>query len=112
MFHVNPKNSHWQNWHIRKPFSRQTYLHVFFGIAQGREGDVAVSVEQEGEATVRFAKVPIAAAAAAAAAVAVAAPAAVVFVALVVDGAVAVGGDVVADADVGRNAGVAVAVSG
>ena len=87
------------------------YLHVFFGIARGREADVAASVEQEGEATVQFAKVPIAAVSA----VAVSAGALLVgFVVavVVVDGAVAVGGDAVLDADVGRNAGVAVAVSG
>ena len=97
---------------------RKTYVHVFFGIAQGREGDVAASVEQVGEAMVRLARVPtaaeaepckVAAAVAAAAAAAVAA-AFVVSVAVVDDGAVAVGGGVVAAAGVGRNAVVAVAV--
>ena len=91
------------HWRIRKPFSGRPYLHVFFGIAQEWEGGVAVSVEQEGEATERFARAPIAAAAA---------PEAVAFAALPVDGVAAVGGGVAAHAEAGRNVEVAAAVSG
>ena len=89
-----------------------TYVHVFFGIARGREEDAAVSAGQEAVATARFAKVTIAAVAAAAAPAA-----ATVVVMFCADGAAAAaagagGGDAVAGADVTRNEGEAVAGSG
>ena len=90
-----------------------TYVHVFFGIARGREEDAAVSAGQEAVATARFAKVTIAVVAAAAAPAA----ATVVAVMFCADGAAAAaagagGGDAVAGADVTRNEGEAVAGSG
>ena len=43
--------------HVRNPLKfLPTYVHVFFGIARGREEDAAVSAGQEAGGTVRFAK--------------------------------------------------------
>ena len=75
-----------------------TYVHVFFGIARGREEDAAVSAGQEAVATARFAKGTIAVVVAAGAAPAAAAGAG--------------GGGAVAGADVTRNEGEAVAETG
>ena len=90
-----------------------TYVHVFFGIARGREEDAAVSAGQEAVATARFAKVTIAVVVAAGAAPAAAAAAVVMFCA---DDAAAAagagGGGAVAGADVTRNEGEAVAETG
>ena len=99
---------------VRNPLScLLTYVHVFFGIARGRDEDAAVSAGQEAVATARFAKVTIAVVAAAAAPAA----ATVVVVMFCADGAAAAaagagGGDAVAGADVTRNEGEAVAGSG
>ena len=91
-----------------------TYVHVFFGIARGREEDAAVSAGPEAVATVRFARVTIAVVVVAAAAPAAAAAGVVVFCADGAEAAVAAGGGggAVAGADVTRNEGEAVAESG